>query len=110
MNRNSKLFRIANKMTSISCITSAAVVVILAIVLTVVPSTECASRQEQEILLLDALSRKYSQGSSNQFEPNSVMDMLGRSTNILFCWISLLPDSLSLPIELELILTNLCTF
>lgn len=44
--------------------------------------SECASRQEQEILLLDALSRKYSQASStNQFEPNSVMDMLGRSMN-----------------------------
>lgn len=44
---------------------------------------ECGSRQEQEILLLDALSRKNSQSSpSEQFEPNSIMDMLGRSMEL----------------------------
>lgn len=42
---------------------------------------ESASRQEQDLLLLDALSRKYPQNSNNQFEQNSVMDMLGRSTD-----------------------------
>lgn len=48
-----------------------------------VANSDGASRQEQEILLLDALSRKYSQSSSsNQFEPNSIMDMLGRSTKL----------------------------
>lgn len=58
-------------------------IIVLALQIDVVTS---ASRQEQEILLLDALSRKYSQSSpSNQYEANSIMDMLGRSTNQLAC-------------------------
>lgn len=60
-------------------------VVVVALQLVVV---ESASRQEQEILLLDALSRKYSQSSSSssQFEQNSIMDMLGRSTQPFYCY------------------------
>lgn len=65
--------------------TSVIISAIVAIQLVLI--AECgSSRQEQEILLLDALSRKYSQNSgpsNNQFEPNSIMDMLGRSTNLL---------------------------
>lgn len=56
-------------------------VIVVVAALQMIVVVESASRQEQDLLLLDALSRKYSQTSaSNQFEPNSIMDMLGRST------------------------------
>lgn len=71
-------------MTSTSCIRDALVLISAIVFIVKISNIDCASRQEQEILLLDALSRKYSQGSSpNQFEPNSVMDMLGRSTKTI---------------------------
>lgn len=64
---------------------------VIAMVLQVLVVVESASRQEQEILLLDALSRKYQQpGPQNQYEANSIMDMLGRSTESLSSCYSLL--------------------
>lgn len=65
----------------VSVVTSGVIIAVVAVTLQMIVVVESASRQEQEILLLDALSRKYSPASSsNQFEPNSIMDMLGRST------------------------------
>lgn len=78
----------ANHHCSVSVLTCTVMIsiILVALQIEVVKSGGSSSRQEQEILLLDALSRKYSQSSSsvsNQFEPNSIMDMLGRSTKVL---------------------------
>lgn len=91
----------ANHHCSVSVLTCTVMIsiILVALQIEVVKSGGSSSRQEQEILLLDALSRKYSQSSSsvsNQFEPNSIMDMLGRSTKVLLLTLMIINDRRSL--------------